>query len=57
MCAPDGLLATLLHVQSMPKLAHVLSGMPAAVHLPHIAERTHGTHEQFSPMLRQRFTA
>ena len=41
----------------MPKLAHVLSGMPAAVHLLHIATRAHGTHEQFSPMPRQRFMA
>ena len=41
----------------MPKLAHVLSGMPAAVHLLQIAARAHGTHEQLSPMLRQRFMA
>ena len=55
--APDGLLATPSHAQSRPKLAHALSGLPAPRHLLQPAARAHGTHEQFSPMLRQRFMA
>ena len=55
--APDGLLATPSHAQSRPKLAHALSGLPAPRHFLQPAARAHGTHEQFSPMLRQRFMA